>query len=43
MPWTLPPDGQLVKIDVSVRFHIDANKVTDLHTNIRKDYTNKVV
>jgi prohibitin 2 len=36
-------DGQLVKIDVSVRFHIDPNKVTYLHTNIGQDYINKVV
>lgn len=36
-------DGQVVKVDVSVRFHVDANKVTDLHKNIGEDYTNKVV
>ena len=36
-------DGQLVKIDVSVRFHIDANRVADLHNNIGDQYKDKVV
>lgn len=36
-------DGQLVKVDISVRYHIDASKVTDLHKTIGEDYRDKVV
>lgn len=36
-------DGQVVKVDVSVRFHIDAPRVTDLHQHIGVDFIDKVV
>jgi prohibitin 2 len=36
-------DGQLVRIDVSVRFHVDAKRVTDLEKNIGEFYKDKVV
>jgi regulator of protease activity HflC (stomatin/prohibitin superfamily) len=36
-------DGQVVKVDVSVRFHVDATKVTDLHQHIGVDFVDKVV
>lgn len=36
-------DGQLVKIDVSIRFHVDPAKVADLHQHIGQDYVDKVV
>ncbi len=40
---TLTKDGQLVKMDLSVRFHIDPTRLADLHREIGPDYTNKVV
>lgn len=36
-------DGQLVKLDVSVRFHLDPTKITDMHLHIGEDYKDKVV
>lgn len=40
---TLTKDGQMVKMDLSVRFHIDPTRVTNLHREIGPDYINKVV
>jgi prohibitin 2 len=40
---TLTKDGQIVRMDISVRFHVDPLKVADLHKNIGPDYLNKVV
>jgi prohibitin 2 len=40
---TLTKDGQVVRIDLSVRFHIDPAKVSELHRKIGPDYVNKVV
>jgi regulator of protease activity HflC (stomatin/prohibitin superfamily) len=40
---TLTKDGQLVKMDLSVRFHIDPTRLTNLHREIGPDYINKVV
>lgn len=40
---TLTKDGQIVKMDLSVRFHIDPTRVTNLHREIGPDYINKVV
>lgn len=39
----LTKDGQMVKLDLSVRFHLNHNKITDLHKQIGPDYINKVV
>jgi regulator of protease activity HflC (stomatin/prohibitin superfamily) len=39
----LTKDGQVVKLDVSVRFHIDKSKVTELHQHIGTGYIDKVV
>jgi len=39
----LTKDGQVVKLDISVRFHVDPQKVTLLHQNLGLDYVNKVV
>jgi len=39
----LTKDGQVVKLDMSVRFHIDPQKVPILHEKIGPDYINKVV
>ncbi|HSE40343.1 MAG TPA: prohibitin family protein [Acidobacteriota bacterium] len=40
---TLTKDGQIVKMDLSVRFHIDPTRLTNLHREIGPDYINKVV
>lgn len=40
---TLTKDGQIVKMDLSVRFHINQTRVTNLHREIGPDYINKVV
>jgi len=40
---TLTKDGQMVTMDLSVRFHIDQTRVTNLHREIGPDYINKVV
>ena len=39
----LTKDGQVVKLDISVRFHVDPNNVTKLHERIGLDYVDKVV
>jgi prohibitin 2 len=39
----LTKDGQVVKLDVTVRFHIDKTKLAYLHQNIGVDYIDKVV
>ncbi len=39
----LTKDGQVVKLDVTVRFHIDKSKLTDLHQTIGIGYVDKVV
>ncbi len=39
----LTSDGQEVKIDVSVRFHPDAEKIFQLHQRIGPDYANKII
>src|SRR3990172_118222 len=38
---TLTKDGQIVKMDISVRFHLDPQKVDKLHKEIGPDYINK--
>jgi len=40
---TLTKDGQVVKMDISVRFHIDPQNVAKLHKELGPDYINKVV
>jgi prohibitin 2 len=40
---TLTKDGQMVTMDLSVRFHIDPMRVTNLHREIGPDYINKIV
>jgi prohibitin 2 len=40
---TLTKDGQVVKLDVSVRFHIDKPQITTLHQKIGTGYIDKVV
>src|SRR5262249_50109573 len=39
----LTKDGQVVKMDVSVRFHLDPQTVDKLHKEIGPDYHNKVI
>jgi prohibitin 2 len=39
----LTKDGQVVKLEVSVRFHVDKTKVADLHQHIGTDYVDKFV
>jgi regulator of protease activity HflC (stomatin/prohibitin superfamily) len=39
----LTKDGQVVRLDISVRFHVDPNTVTKLHERIGLDYVDKVV
>lgn len=39
----LTKDGQVVKLDVSVRFHIDKTKLDQLHQTIGQAYIDKVV
>jgi len=39
----LTKDGQIVKLDISVRFHIDKTKLADLHQKIGTGYIDKVV
>jgi prohibitin 2 len=39
----LTKDGQVVKLDVSVRFHINKSKLAELHQNIGTGYIDKVV
>ncbi len=39
----LTKDGQVVKLDVTVRFHIDKTKLTDIHQNIGVGYIDKAV
>lgn len=36
-------DGQEVSIDLSVRFHIDRDKVSALHKSVGTDYVNKII
>ena len=40
---TLTKDGQMVTMDLSIRFHIDQTRVTNLHREIGTDYINKVI
>ncbi len=40
---TLTKDGQMVRMDLSIRFHIDPTRGTNLHREIGPDYINKVV
>lgn len=39
----LTSDGQLVKVDLSVRYHPDPTRVANLHQRIGPDYANKVI
>jgi len=39
----LTSDGQIVKIDISVRFHPDAENIYRLHQKIGQDYANKII
>ncbi len=39
----LTKDGQVVKLDVTVRFHLDKTKLTELHQKIGVGYIDKVV
>lgn len=39
----LTKDGQVVRMDITARFHIDPLKAADLHKTIGPDYMNKVV
>ena len=39
----LTADGQEVSVELSVRFHIDPNKVWRLHKEIGKDYISKII
>jgi prohibitin 2 len=39
----LTKDGQVVHMDISLRFHIDPQKLTELHNRIGPDFVNKVV
>lgn len=39
----LTKDGQVIKIDVTTRFHIDKAKLTALHQNVGTGYVDKVV
>ena len=36
-------DGQVVRVDVSVRFHPDPNKIYLLHQQVGPDYINKII
>ncbi len=36
-------DGQQVTVELSLRFHLDPNKVSTLHATIGKDYISKIV
>lgn len=39
----LTSDGQVVKIDISVRFHPDATKIYEIHQKVGPDYANKII
>jgi regulator of protease activity HflC (stomatin/prohibitin superfamily) len=39
----LTSDGQEVRIDVSVRFHLDRDRVSQLHQKVGLDYINKII
>lgn len=39
----LTSDGQVVKIDISLRFHPDANMIWRLHQRVGPDYSNKII
>ena len=39
----LTSDGQVVRVDLSVRYHPDPTKVATLHQRIGPDYANKVI
>lgn len=39
----LTNDGQVVKVDVSVRFHIDKTKIAELHSRVGIGYIDKVI
>jgi prohibitin 2 len=39
----LTSDGQVVKIDISLRFHPDASKIWRLHQRVGPDYANKII
>jgi len=39
----LTKDGQIVKLDISLRFHVDPQNVATLHQRIGTDYVNKVI
>jgi prohibitin 2 len=39
----LTKDGQIVKLDISLRFHVDPQNVAQLHQQIGTDYVNKVI
>ncbi len=39
----LTSDGQVVKIEISVRFRLDADKIYNLHQKVGPDYANKII
>ncbi|HVF85876.1 MAG TPA: SPFH domain-containing protein [Abditibacteriaceae bacterium] len=39
----LTNDGQVVKIDISVRFHPDATKIYQIHQKVGPDFANKII
>ena len=39
----LTSDGQEVKIEISVRFHPDRDKIFQLHQRVGQDYVNKII
>ena len=39
----LTSDGQVVKIEISVRFRPDASKIYNLHQQVGPDYANKII
>ncbi|MFN3653475.1 MAG: prohibitin family protein [Armatimonadota bacterium] len=40
---TLTKDGQVVRVDISVRFHPDPEQIYRLHQKVGKDYVNKIL
>lgn len=39
----LTNDGQVVNVDISVRFHPDATKIYEIHQKVGPDYANKII
>lgn len=39
----LTNDGQVVKVDISVRFHPDATKIYQIHQKVGPDFANKII